>query len=176
MKKRKIGQVNSKSSVTIIQGVKKRKKIDKFVSFKPSKTYGHETVIQTNSEGGKGQVTVHSGTTSKTFEQNTVAVLNDIGNVRHDIKGKGKYSESLGKPDKQNNVINHEKSDEKEAVKQSVKISGISTVSGKQNTVKGIESNKKNHHLEAEDSSKLPLRAFDFCTFQDRVSSKMTDY
>ena len=36
MKKRKFGQVNSKSSVTI-QGVKKQRRIDKFVSFKPSK-------------------------------------------------------------------------------------------------------------------------------------------
>ena len=174
MKKRKIGQVNSKSSVTI-QGVKKQKKIDKFLSSKLSKKYRHETVIQVNSEGGIG-VTVHSGTTSKTFEQNTVAILNDICNVRNDVKGKGKHSESLGKPDKQNNVMNHEKSDEKEAVKESVKISGISAVSGKQNTVKGIESSKKNQHLEAQDYSKLPLHAFDICTFQDRVSSKMTDY
>ena len=66
---------------------------------------------------------MHSGTTSKTFEQNTVAIPNDICNVRHDSKGKGKYSESLGKPVKQNNVINHEKHDEKESVKESVKIS-----------------------------------------------------
>ena len=119
---------------------------------------------------------MHSGTTSKTLEQNTVATLNDICNVGHDVKGKEKYSESLGKPDKQSTVINHEKTDEKEAVKESVKISGISTVSGKQNTVKGIESSKKNHHSEAQDSSKLRLHAFDICTFQDRVSSKMTDY
>ena len=55
-----------KSTITI-QGIKKQKKIDKFVSFKPSKKHGHETVIQINTEGGKG-VTVHSGTTSKTFE------------------------------------------------------------------------------------------------------------
>ena len=72
--------------------------------------------------------------------------------------------------------MNHEKSDDKDSVKESVKISGISTVSGKQNTVKGIESSKKNHHSEAQDSSKLRLHAFDICTFQDRVSSKMTDY
>ena len=44
--------------------------------------------------------------------------------------------------------MNHEKSDDKDSVKESVKISGISTVSGKQNTVKGIESSKKNHHSE----------------------------
>ena len=163
-----------KSSVTI-QDVKKQKMIDKFVSFKPSKKHGYETVIQINSEGGKG-VTVHSGTTSKTFEQNTVPILNDICNERHDVKRKGKYSESLGKPDKQNNVINHEKSDDKEAVKESVKISGISTVSEKQNTVKVIELSKKNNHLEAQDSSKLLLHAFDICTFQERVNSKMTDY
>ena len=174
MKKRKIGQVNFKLSVNI-QGVMKQKKIDKIVSFKPSKKYGHETVIQINKEGGKG-VTVHSGTTSKTFEQNNVAILNDICNVRHDVKGKGKYSESFGRPDKQNNVINHEKSYEKEEVKESVKISGISTVSGKQNTVKGIDSSEKNHHLEAQDSSMLSLHPYDICTFEDRVSSKMTDY
>ena len=151
MKKRKIGQVSPKSSVTI-QGVKKQKKIEKFVSFKPSKKKkkknGHETVIQISIEGDK-RVTVHSGTTSKIFVQNTVAILNDICNVRHDVKWKGKYSESLSKPDKQNNVMNHEKSDEKDSVKESVKISGISTVSRKQNTVKGIESSKKNHHSEA---------------------------
>lgn len=120
MKKRKIGQVNAKSSVTI-QVVTKHKNIDKFVSFKPSKKYGHETVIQINSEGGKGE-TVHSGTTSKTFEQNTVAILIDIYNVTHDVKGKGKYSKSLDKPVKQNNVIIPEKNDKKESVKESFKI------------------------------------------------------
>ena len=119
---------------------------------------------------------MHSGTTSKTFEQNTVAILNDICNVIHDVQGKGKYSESLGKPEKQNNVINHEKSDKKEAVKESVKVLEISTVSGKQNTVKGIESSKENCHLKAQDSSNLSLHAFDICTFQERVSSKMADY
>ena len=63
----KSGQVNSKSAVTI-QGVKKRKKIDKFLSFKSSKRCekpkkidkflsfksskrcGHEAVIRSKSE------------------------------------------------------------------------------------------------------------------------------
>lgn len=85
------------------------------------KKYGHETVIQTNSEDGKGE-TVHSGTTSKTFEQNTVAILIDTYNVTHDVKGKGKYSQSLDKPVKQNNVIIPEKkNDKKESVKESFK-------------------------------------------------------
>lgn len=85
------------------------------------KKYGHETAIQTNSEGGKGE-TVHSGTTSKTFEQNTVAILIDTYNVTHDVKGKGKYSQSLDKPVKQNNVIIPEKkNDKKESVKESFK-------------------------------------------------------
>lgn len=85
------------------------------------KKYGHETVIQTNSEGGKGE-TVHSGTTSKTFEQNTVAILIDTYNVTHDVKGKGKYSQSLDKPVKQNNVmIPEKKNDKKESVKESFK-------------------------------------------------------
>ena len=35
------------------------------------------------------------------------------------------------------------------------KFSGITVISRKQNTVKGIESNKKNHYFEAEISSKL---------------------
>ena len=122
MKKRKIGQVNFKLSVTI-QGVTKQKKIDKIVSFKPSKKYGHETVIQINKEGGKG-VTVHSGTTSKTFEQNNVAILNDICNVRHDVKGKGKYSESFGRPDKQNNIINHEKITKRRKLRNQLKFQG----------------------------------------------------
>lgn len=38
-----------------------------------------------------------------------LATLNDIGNVRHDIKGKGVHSKFPGKPCKQNTVINHEK-------------------------------------------------------------------
>ena len=85
------------------------------------KKYGHETAIQTNSEGGKGE-TVHSGTTSKTFEQNTVAILIDTYNVTHDVKGKGKYWQSLDKPVKQNNVIIPEKkNDKKESVKESFK-------------------------------------------------------
>ena len=85
------------------------------------KKYGHETAIQTNSEGGKGE-TVHSGTTSKTLEQNTVAILIDTYNLTHDVKGKGKYSQSLDKPVKQNNVIIPEKkNDKKESVKESFK-------------------------------------------------------
>ena len=51
------------------------KKIDKFLSFEPLKRCGHETVIQSNSEGDTG-TTVHSSTTSKSCEQNTVAILN----------------------------------------------------------------------------------------------------
>ena len=85
------------------------------------KKYGHETAIQTNSEGGKGE-TVHSGTTSKTFEQNTVAILIDTYNVMHDVKGKGKYSQFLDNPVKQNNVIIPEKkNDKKESLKESFK-------------------------------------------------------
>ena len=53
------------------------------------------------------------------------------------------------------------------------KISGITEITGKQNTVKIT---RKNHHLEAKDSSKLLLHSFDICTFQSRVSSKMTDF
>ena len=52
MKERKIGQVNSKSSATI-QEVKKQRTIDKFLSSRPSKRCGHETVMQSNSKGGK---------------------------------------------------------------------------------------------------------------------------
>lgn len=39
-------------------------------------------------------------------KQSTVTTLNGIVNVRHFIKGKGKYSGSLGKPGKQNTDIN----------------------------------------------------------------------
>ena len=35
---------------------------------------------------------------------------------------------------------------------------------------------KKNHYLEAHCPPKLPFHAFDICTFQGRVSSKMTGY
>ena len=99
------------------------------------KKYGHETAIQTNSEGGKGE-TVHSGTTSKTFEQNTVAILIDTYNVTHDVKGKGKYSQSLDKPVKQNNVIIPEKKMTKRnqlrnhlKIKRSVQSQGSKTLS-----------------------------------------------
>ena len=51
---------------------------------------------------------MHSSTTSKSCEQNIVATLNDIGIARHDVKGKMKYSESLGKPDKLIGGINIE--------------------------------------------------------------------
>lgn len=51
MKERKIGQVNSKSSVTI-EEVKKQRTIDKFLSSKPSKRCGYETAMQSNSKGG----------------------------------------------------------------------------------------------------------------------------
>ena len=92
---------------------------------------------------------MHSSTTTKSCEKNTVATLNDIGNVRHDVKGERMYSESLRKPGKQNTVINHEKLVKEESVKDI-----DSKISGKQNTVKGIELNKKNHRLEAQDYSK----------------------
>lgn len=52
MKERKIREVNSKSSVTI-QEVKKQSTTDKFLSSKPSKRCGHETVMQSNNKGGK---------------------------------------------------------------------------------------------------------------------------
>ena len=48
---------------------------------------------------------MHSSTTIKICEQNTATILNDNGNVTHDVKGEGMYSESFGKPSKQNNVI-----------------------------------------------------------------------
>ena len=83
MKKMRIGQVNSESSVTI-QSVKKQKKIDKLLAFKYSKRYGHETLIRTGSEGDKG-ATVYSNTASKSCEQNTVATFNNIGNVSHGV-------------------------------------------------------------------------------------------
>ena len=63
-----------------------------FPSFKPSKRYGHEIVIQSNNEGGKG-ITEQSSTSSKSCEQNSVATLNAIENVRHNVKGEGKHSE-----------------------------------------------------------------------------------
>ena len=81
---------------------------------------------------------MHSSTTTKSCEKNTVATLNDIGNVRHDVKGERMYSESLRKPGKQNTVINHEKLVREESVKDI-----DSKISGKQNTAKGIELNKK---------------------------------
>ena len=77
-----------------------------------------------------------SSTTSETCEWNTVATLNDIGN---DIKGKRKYWDSPGRPDKQYTVTNHEELVKEESVKDiDSKISGISAISGKQNTVKNL--------------------------------------
>ena len=63
-----------------------------------------ETVIRSNSEGDK-RAGVLSSITSKSCEQNTVAALNDIDNVRHGINVERMYSESLGKPCKENTVI-----------------------------------------------------------------------
>ena len=51
----------------------------------------------------------------------------------------------------------------------------MNTTSRKQNIVKFIKSNEKYQNLQAQDSSKLPLHAFDICTFRDRVSNKMED-
>ena len=76
------------------------------------------------------------------------------------------YLESLGKPSKQNTVRNLEKLVKEESGKDiDSKISGISTISGKQNTVKGIESNKKNHHLEVHDSLKVAFACFWYMYF-----------
>ena len=60
MKKGANELANSNSRVKI-QGIKKQKKIEKFLPFKPSKRCGHEAVIQGNSDTGKG-VTVNSST------------------------------------------------------------------------------------------------------------------
>ena len=51
----------------------------------------------------------------------------------------------------------------------------MNTTSRKQNIVKVIKSNEKYQNLQAQDSSKLPLNAFDICTFRDRFSNKMED-
>ena len=69
---------------------------------------------------------MHSNTTSKSCEQNAVAALNDIDNVRHNVKKKWMYSVSFEKPGKQNAVINHEK-----LVNIDSKVSGISTILSK---------------------------------------------
>lgn len=45
----------------------------------------------------------------KSFPQNIVANPNKIRNVSPLVEGEGKYLESLGKPDKENTVINHNK-------------------------------------------------------------------
>ena len=68
MKERKIREVNSKSSVTI-QEVKKQSTTDKFLSSKPSKRCGHDTVMQSNNKGGK-EATWHWSTTGKSCEKN----------------------------------------------------------------------------------------------------------
>ena len=39
-------------------------------------------------------------------------------------------------------------------------------MSAKQNAVKGIKSNEKYQNLQVQDSSKLPLHAFNSCTFR----------
>ena len=65
MKKRKIEQVNSKSTVTI-QGVKKQKKKKNWQVFDHQKNMAWDC-NEIVSEGGKGE-TVHSGNTSKTSE------------------------------------------------------------------------------------------------------------
>lgn len=51
----------------------------------------------------------------------------------------------------------------------------MNTTSRKQNIVKVIKSNEKYQNLQAQDSSNLPLHAFDICTFRDRFSNKMED-
>ena len=83
---------------------------------------------------------MHSNTTSKSCEQNAVAALNDIDNVRHNVKKKWMYSVSFEKPGKQHAVINHEKLVKEESVKDiDSKVSGISTILSKvQNKIKRI--------------------------------------
>ena len=68
---------------------------------------------------------------------------------------------------KQNTEINNEKRVKEESVKDTdIKVSVINTISGKQNAFKGINSCEKLYHnLQAQDSSKLLLHAFDSCTF-----------
>ena len=108
------------------------------------KSIFHETVIQINSEDGEGEIV--SGTTSKISKQNTVAILNDICNVRHDVKGEVKYSKLVGKLSKQNTIINRTTIAKKDSVKESVKTLGIRSCFSY------------------------------VLTFEDRVSSKMTAY
>ena len=105
---------------------------------------GYDTVLQGDSSKG---ASVHSSTPSENCEQNTVTTLNDIVNGRHVVKEEGKYSESLGKPGNQK-LIKHEKLAKEESVADIYsKVSGINTISGKQNAVKSIKSNEKNHNL-----------------------------
>ena len=59
-------------------------------------------------------------------------------------KQKGMYSEPYGEPVERNSVIKHEKHLKKKSFKDiDHKLSGITTISRKQNTVKGILSNEK---------------------------------
>lgn len=102
---------------------------------------GYDTVLQGNSSKWAA---VHASTPSENCEQNTVTTLNDIVNERHVVK-EGKHSESLGKPGNRNTAIKHEKlAKEETVVDTDCKVSGINTISGKQNAVKGINSNEKN--------------------------------
>ena len=103
---------------------------------------GYDTVLQGNSSKSAA---VHSCTPSENCEQNTVTTLNDIVNERHVVKEEGKCSESLVKPGNKNTAIKHEKlAKEETVVDTDHKVSGINTISGKQNAVKGINSNEKN--------------------------------
>ena len=61
MKKRKIKEINFKSSVTI-QGVKKQTKMHTFLSLKTLRRCGYDTVLQVNSNKG---VALLSRTASK---------------------------------------------------------------------------------------------------------------
>ena len=115
----------------------KKKRIDKFLFFKPSKRSRHEAVIQSNNRGCKRE-TVHSSTTSKSCKKKILYQLLMIRyDVMHYTKGEGIYSESLGKPNKQNTARYQEKLVKEESVKNiDSKCLGISTISGKQNTVR----------------------------------------
>ena len=102
---------------------------------------GYDTVLQGNSSKWAA---VHASTPSENCEQNTVTTLNDIVNERHVVKEEGKCSESLVKPGNKNTAIKHEKlAKEETVVDTDHKVSGVNTISGKQNAVKGIKSNEK---------------------------------
>ena len=70
------------------------------------KRCGYDTVLQDNSSKSSEGTAVHSNTPSKYCEQDTATAVNGIVNVKYIVKGEGKYSESLGKQGKHNNVLN----------------------------------------------------------------------